>query len=73
MDFKQQFQTLNSQQQSELVNVIQVSVGCNCDLDNFTEIAWGLIDNIAGFETATERQIRFLVYELYRRYSKYAN
>ena len=59
MNFKQQFQTLNSQQQSELVNFIQESVGCNCDLSSFTDIAIGLIDDIAGFESATDCQIRF--------------
>jgi hypothetical protein len=68
MNFKQQFQTLTSQQQSELLSFIQESVGCNCDYGNFTEIALGLIDDIAGFESANDCQIRLLVNQLWEIY-----
>lgn len=70
MNLKHNFQTLNSTQKLALVAIIRESVGNHCDLSSFTDIAIQLIDDIAGFESATDCQIRFLVYELYRVYAK---
>ena len=70
MNLKHKFQTLNSTQKLALVTIIRESVGNHCDLSSFTEIALGLIDDIAGFESANDCQIRFLVNQLWKLYQK---
>ena len=70
MNLKHKFQTLNSTQKLALVAIIRESVGNDCGLSSFTDIAIQLIDDIAGFESATDCQIRFLVNQLWEIYQK---
>ena len=70
MNLKHKFQTLNSTQKLALVAIIQESVGYKCGYDTFTEIALGLIDDIAGFESANDFQIHLLVNQLWEIYQK---
>ena len=70
MNLKHKFQTLNSTQKLALVTIIRESVGNHCDLSSFTDIAIQLIDDIAGFESANDCQIRLLVNQLWKIYQK---
>ena len=70
MNLKHYFQTLNSTQKLALVAIIRESAGNHCDLSLFTDIAIQLIDDIAGFESANDCQIRFLVNQLWKIYQK---
>ena len=70
MNLKHKFQTLNSTQKLALVAIIRESVGNHCGLSSFTDIAIGLIDDIAGFESANDCQIRLLVNQLWKIYQK---
>ncbi len=70
MILKHNFQTLNSTQKLALVTIIRESAGNHCDLSSFTVVAIQLIDDIAGFESAADCQIRFLVNQLWEIYQK---
>jgi len=70
MNLKHKFQTLNSTQKLALVTIIRESVGNHCDLSSFTDVAIQLIDDIAGFESATDCQIHLLVNQLWEIYQK---
>lgn len=61
-------QSLTTEQKQELINIIAEDFGNELDIDEFTDALLGLLEDVAGFETAKQRTISQLTQQLWRLY-----
>lgn len=59
---------LSSEQESDLVRLIKEDFGSALDREAFTELSLQLLEDIAGFETATRSRIQALIIRMWRVY-----
>jgi hypothetical protein len=60
--------TLTTDQKQQLVEILVEEFGEGMDFDDFTEALLGLLEDIAGFETAPPVVIDKLTQQLWRKY-----
>ena len=60
--------SLTSAQKLQLVNIITEEFGNELDVEEFTDALLGLLEDVAGFETAKETSIINLTNELWSQY-----
>lgn len=60
--------TLTTDQEQQLVNILVEEFGTGMDFDDFTDTLLGLLEDIAGFETAPQAVINKLVQQIWRQY-----
>lgn len=60
--------TLTAEQKQQLVEILIEEFGEGLEFDDFTDALLGLLDNIAGFETAPQSVIDELTQQLWRKY-----
>ncbi len=53
-------QSLTAEQKQELVQIINEEFGIGMALDDFTEALLSLLEDVAGFETASQRTLNQL-------------
>jgi hypothetical protein len=63
-----EMKTLTTEQQQNLVEMISDEFGVEMNLTEFTEALLGLLEDIAGFETATQNTINKLTQQLWSQY-----
>lgn len=63
-----EMKTLTTEQQQNLVEIINDELGVEMDLTEFTEALLGLLEDIAGFETAPQKTINTLTQQLWSQY-----
>lgn len=61
-------ETLTTEQQLNLVEIINDEFGFELDLTEFTEALMGLLEDIAGFEITSEKTIIQLTQQLWSQY-----
>lgn len=60
--------TLTTDQKQQLVEILIEEFGEGMEFNDFTEAMLGLLDDIAGFETAPQSVIGKLTQQLWRKY-----
>lgn len=60
--------SLTADQEQQLVEILVEESGEGMDFDNFTDALLGLLEDIAGFETASQTVIDQLVQQIWRKY-----
>lgn len=60
--------TLTTDQEQQLVEILVEESGEGMDFENFTEALLGLLEDIAGFETAPQTVIDQLIQQLWSKY-----
>ena len=60
--------TLTTDQKQQLVEILVEDFGEGMDFDDFTDALLGLLDDIAGFETAPQSVIDKLTQQIWRKY-----
>ena len=61
-------QSLTSEQKQELVQIINEEFGVGMALEDFTEALLSLLEDVAGFETASQRTLNQLTQQLWEQY-----
>jgi hypothetical protein len=61
-------QSLTTEQKKHLVNIITKDFGKELEIEKFTDSLLGLLEDVAGFETANQRTINQLTQQLWRLY-----
>ena len=61
-------QSLTSEQKQELVQIINEEFGVGMALEDFTEALLSLLEDVAGFETASQRTLNQLTQQLWSQY-----
>jgi hypothetical protein len=61
-------ESLTTEQNQQLVEVINEEFGTGMKLDEFTDALLGLLEDIPGFETAQQSTINKLTQQLWRNY-----
>ena len=60
--------TLTAEQKQQLVEILIEEFGDELEFDDFTDALLGLLDDIAGFETAPQSVIDKLTQQIWRKY-----
>ena len=60
--------TLTAEQKQQLVEILIEEFGEGLEFDDFTDALLGLLDNIAGFETAPQSVSDKLTQQIWRKY-----
>lgn len=60
--------TLTTDQKQQLVEILVEEFGAEMDFDDFTDALLGLLEDIAGFETAPQSVIDKLTQQIWRKY-----
>ena len=60
--------TLTTDEKQQLVEILVEEFGEGMDFDDFTDALLGLLDDIAGFETAPQTVIDKLTQQIWRKY-----
>lgn len=60
--------TLTAEQKQQLVEILIEEFGEGLELDNFTDALLGILDDIAGFETAPQSVIDRVTQQIWRKY-----
>lgn len=60
--------TLTTDQKQQLVEILNEDFGEGMEFNDFTEALLGLLDDIAGFETAPQSVIDKLIEQIWRKY-----
>ena len=61
-------QSLTAEQKQELVQIINEEFGVGMALEDFTEALLSLLEDVAGFETASQRTLNQLTQQLWEQY-----
>ena len=61
-------QSLTTEQKQELVQIINEEFGVGMALEDFTEALLSLLEDVAGFETASQRTLNQLTQQLWEQY-----
>ncbi len=61
-------QSLSNEQKQELVQIINEEFGVGMTLEDFTEALLSLLEDVAGFETASQRTLKQLTQQLWSQY-----
>ena len=61
-------QLLTAEQKQELVQIINEEFGVGMALEDFTEALLSLLEDVAGFETASQRTLNQLTQQLWSQY-----
>ena len=61
-------QSLTAEQKQELVKIINEEFGVGMALEDFTEALLSLLEDVAGFETASQRTLNQLTQQLWSQY-----
>lgn len=61
-------QSLTTEQKETLVEIIKVEFGVEMALDEFTDILLGLLEDVAGFETSSQQELKTLTQQLWKKY-----
>jgi len=61
-------QSLTAEQKQELVEIINEEFGVGMALEDFTEALLSLLEDVAGFETASQRTLNQLTQQLWEQY-----
>ena len=61
-------QSLTAEQKEELVQIINEEFGVGMALEDFTEALLSLLEDVAGFETASQRTLNQLTQQLWSQY-----
>ena len=61
-------QSLTTEQKQQLVEIINEECGTGLKLAEFTEALLGLLEDVAGFETAKQSTINKLTQQLWSKY-----
>ncbi len=61
-------QSLTTEQKQELVQIINEEFGVGMTLEDFTEALLSLLEDVAGFETASQRTLNQLTQQLWEQY-----
>ena len=61
-------QSLTADQKQELLQIINEEFGVGMALDDFTEALLSLLEDVAGFETASQRTLNQLTQQLWSQY-----
>ena len=61
-------QSLTAEQKQELVQIINEEFGVGMTLEDFTEALLSLLEDVAGFETASQRTLNQLTQQLWSQY-----
>lgn len=62
--------SLTTEQMQRLVEISIEECGDDMDQDEFTDVLLGLLEDIAGFETASQRSVNNLTQRLWRKYNE---
>ena len=60
--------SLTTEQEQTLLDILSEEFGERMDFDDFTDALLGLLEDIAGFETAPQTVIDKLTQQLWRKY-----
>jgi hypothetical protein len=60
--------TLTAEQKQQLVEILIEEFGEGLEFEDFTDALLGLLDDIAGFETAPQSVIDKLTQQIWRKY-----
>lgn len=60
--------TLTADQKQQLVEILDEDFGEGMEFEDFTDALLGLLDDIAGFETAPQTVIDKLIEQIWRKY-----
>ena len=61
-------QSLTAEQKQELVQIINEEFGVGMALDDSSEALLSLLEDVAGFETASQRTLNQLTQQLWEQY-----
>ena len=61
-------QSLTTEQKQELVQIINEEFGVGMTLEDFTEALLSLLEDVAGFETASQHTLNQLTQQLWSQY-----
>ena len=61
-------QSLTTEQKQELVQIINEEFGVGMALEDFTEALLSLLEDVAGFETASQSTLNQLTQQLWNQY-----
>ena len=61
-------QSLTAEQKQELVQIINEEFGVGMALEDFTEALLSLLEDVAGFETASQSTLNQLTQQLWEQY-----
>ena len=61
-------QSLTTEQKETLVEIIKEEFGVEMALDEFTDILLGLFEDVAGFETSSQQELKKLTQQLWKKY-----
>jgi hypothetical protein len=63
-----QMKSLTNEHKQRLVEIINEEYGIGLPIEDFTEALLGLLEDVAGFETAKQSTIRKLTQQLWSQY-----
>lgn len=70
VDNEAYMKSLTTEQMQRLVEISIEECGDDMDQDEFTDVLLGLLEDIAGFETASQRSVNNLTQRLWRKYNE---